>query len=369
MKPPPLGDGWYESEEPTRIGFVRELQRIRRRVRVRPIRIFLLTALITGVIGYKIATKEKFVEAEVVLALTEGALSADQASIPASELKEHVSEVLLPDNKLIEIVERYDLFRLRHRLGDQYAVGELRLQMEIDVWKNSFAYWDVEIQRVEKSARIGITFLDTDPDRAYAVALDLGRTAIASHSARQHAFAVRLADQAESMRASTAERLTRIENELAEKQAALDAAKRRADSGSSAALTVAIATLNFEAKQTREALAKITASREGLANEASAAGLFTTLAIVDQRRPERPAHVKFVLALTLVVVGLGAFLVAALVVGAFDTRIHDTDDVERLGLPVLGHVPGFAGDHVGSLNARGVARRRVPSFLRWRSRR
>ena len=57
------------------------------------------------------------------------------------------------------------------------------------------------------------------------------------------------------------------------------------------------------------------------------------------------------------------------VLGAFDSRVHDTDDVERLGLPVLGHVPGFAGDHVGSLEARGVLRARVPSFLRWRSQR
>ena len=30
---------------------------------------------------------------------------------------------------------------------------------------------------------------------------------------------------------------------------------------------------------------------------------------------------------------------ASLVVGSFDTRIHDIEDVRRLGLPVLGHVP------------------------------
>ena len=40
-----------------------------------------------------------------------------------------------------------------------------------------------------------------------------------------------------------------------------------------------------------------------------------------------------------------------------------------LGLPVLGHVPGFAGDQVGSLAARGYKRARVPLFLRWRSHR
>jgi hypothetical protein len=70
-----------------------------------------------------------------------------------------------------------------------------------------------------------------------------------------------------------------------------------------------------------------------------------------------------------VVVGTGSLLGSALLLGAFDSRVHDTDDVARLGLPVLGHIPGFAGDNVGSMQARGAARARVPSFLRWRSHR
>ena len=58
-----------------------------------------------------------------------------------------------------------------------------------------------------------------------------------------------------------------------------------------------------------------------------------------------------------------------IVIGAFDSRVHDVEDVARLDLPVLGHVPGFPGDNVGSLEARGALRARVPSFLRWRSHR
>jgi hypothetical protein len=54
------------------------------------------------------------------------------------------------------------------------------------------------------------------------------------------------------------------------------------------------------------------------------------------------------------------------VLGAFDSRVHDSDDVARLKLPVLGHVPGFAGDNVGSMRTRSAAPTRVPSFRRWR---
>ena len=38
----------------------------------------------------------------------------------------------------------------------------------------------------------------------------------------------------------------------------------------------------------------------------------------------------------------------------------------HIGLPVLGQVPRFAGDHVGSLRARGV-NRPSPSVMRWTS--
>ena len=57
--------------------------------------------------------------------------------------------------------------------------------------------------------------------------------------------------------------------------------------------------------------------------------------------------------------------VCMLVVGAFDTKVHDADDVRRLALPVVGHVPGFAGDDHGSLRRRGVGGGRVPSYRRW----
>ena len=81
------------------------------------------------------------------------------------------------------------------------------------------------------------------------------------------------------------------------------------------------------------------------------------------------AAVALPLALTLLVVGSGALVGAMLFLGAFDPRVHDTDDVARLGFPVLGHVPGFPGDQVGSLRSRGARRARVPWYLRWRSRR
>jgi len=51
---------------------------------------------------------------------------------------------------------------------------------------------------------------------------------------------------------------------------------------------------------------------------------------------------------------LGSLATGTLVLGAFDPRVHDGDDVARLGLPMLGQLPAFRGDDVGALRARAA---------------
>src|SRR5882724_8082010 len=109
-RPTAQGDEWYESEQPTRRGMVAEIQRIQGRTRVRPLPVLLLAALVTGAISYKVATRPVIVEAEVVLALVEGQLANHQATgLPVDQLRAYVTQVLLPDNKLLALVEKYDL--------------------------------------------------------------------------------------------------------------------------------------------------------------------------------------------------------------------------------------------------------------------
>jgi hypothetical protein len=133
------------------------------------------------------------------------------------------------------------------------------------------------------------------------------------------------------------------------------------------ALEMQLLKYDDQIKSGEKTMSEIAASPEALSDRISAAGLDLIVEIVAEKRPNRPESKGLLIAMIAVVVGVGALLGSALVLGAFDSRVHDTDDVERLGLPVLGHVPGFPGDTVGSLEARGVQRARVPSFLRWRS--
>ena len=367
MKRPNLGDGWYESEESTRLGMRSELRRVARRTRVRPIPVLVLAAVITAAVAYRFQTKPRIYEGDVVLALTEGRYAdVTSSGIPFNELREYVVTVLLPDSKLIELVERRDLYPLRAKLGEHWGLEQLRMAMEIEIWKNSFIHYHAEDRDSRQSARIGITVADPDPDLAFVLAHDIATIVMKTHEEQRRKFADGLAKEVDRMRVTMAHQLDVVTKQRVQKENALAYAQKTGRKQQAATLSVDLMALQKEHKRVRTQLAAIRQSPEAFADRISAARLDTTLEIVEERRPQRPEQSGIVLVMIIVVIGTGALLGSALVIGAFDSRVHDTDDVARLNLPVLGHVPGFPGDHVGSLHARGAVRRRVPSFLRWR---
>ena len=363
-----VSDAWYEAEESTRSAMVAELQRIKRRFLARPWPVLALAAVLTGGITYKIATRATPVEAEIVLALTEGTMSRDKhTGIPVDDLRQYVDGVLITDAKLKELIERRNLYPLRHKLGMEYAIEELRSQMDIEIWKNSFVYYDADAARSEHSARIGITVSDLDPDRAIEIARDLSQIVIATAQEQRLQLNTQLAKDIEATREGLTKRLGTLTKVSAEKQAALVRAHQQHEEGLAQAIDLELAELDHEAKSAEKELSDIAVSRDAIADRIAAAGLDTNIGIVEEHRPERPEHRGFLIAMIGVVIGVGSLLGSALLIGAFDSRVHDADDVGRLGLPVLGHVPGFSGDDVGSLRTRGVPRARVPFITRWRS--
>lgn len=360
---------WYESEQPIRFGMVAELQRIRRRTGVRPLPVIALALVITAAVTYKFAMKPRVYTADVVLAMNEGVLGNEKDnSIPFQQLKEYVANVLLPDGALIEIIEKRFPGRTE-KFGKPFALEQLREKIEILIWKNSFAYYDESDPYARKSARIGIEVSDQDPDAAFEIAMDLGRVAMASHDKRRKEATTEIADQLAKYRDGLLLKLDEIDGDIVEKDAALDKAKRDGDNAQAASLIVDLNTLKAMRKERSRNLREVDLSPEVFAAEIAEAKLDITISLVDQVRPEKVEQSAMILAMIIAVIGTGAMLGSALLLGAFDSRVHDTDDVARLGLPVLGHVPGFQGDQVGSLDARGAARARVPLFLRWRSQR
>jgi capsular polysaccharide biosynthesis protein len=359
------GDHWYESEQPTRQGLVAELQRIRRRTKVRPIPVLLVAALVTAGITHKMASKPVIVEAEVVLAITEGQLARRSTGMPVDQLRTYVTQVLMPDKRLLQLVEKYNLFPLRKKAGPEYALEQMHDQFSVQIWKNSFQYYD-EDDTGAKSARVGITVRDTNPDRALDLAHDLASLVMETAAAVRQQRADALTAQVAMLRAVTSDDLDRVATEIASKQAAIDKARSTGNAELVAILRIDLHALQGDQRRREERLVKIAASTEALAGEITAAGLDLSITVVDESRPERSPHSGFVLILVAVVIGTFSLIGSALVLGAFDSRVHEADDVTRLGLPVLGHVPGFPGDNVGSMRTRSAASARVPSFQRWR---
>jgi capsular polysaccharide biosynthesis protein len=363
-------DDWYESEERTRKGMIQELQRIRRRTRVRPLPVIALALLITGALVYKIATRKRSYEAEVVLALREGTLGTrERVGMPLGELEQFVSSVLLPDKKLEELIERRNLHRLRKRLGMPWAVNELREQMEIESWRNSYIYYDPENPTRDPSARIGITVRDEDPDHAFLLAHDIATIIVSSVRERRLEFAQRIAASVQSEREALSKRLAALEEDRTQAMVLFSRARRAHKEGVAQAINLRLTEIDNQQKDAEKAMSEVNATEDAIADRIAAAGLDLVVEIVAEKRPNRPPSRGLLLSILIVIVGIGSLIGSALLIGAFDSRVHDVEDVERLGLPVLGHVPGFPGDRVGSLEARGVQRTRIPSFRRWRSQR
>lgn len=351
---------------------VQELQRIRRRTRVRPWPVLVLAALLTGVLTYKLVTRKQQFHAEVVLALREGTLGTGaqyRTGMPLGELREYVASVLLSDNELAELIERRNLHRLRKTLGMKWAVGELRDQLEIEVWRNSYVYYDPENPRRDPSARIGLTVTDEDPDSAFLLAHDLASIVIEAVRERRYDYAASISRHVALEREAVSERLTKLDRELNEVMVAFSKARRAKKDGVAQALNLQLTEIDNQKKEAEKTMTELTTSQEAIADRIAAAGLDLVIEIVGERRPDRPPSRGLVISILLVIVGIGSLVGSALLIGAFDSRVHDVEDVERLGLPVLGHVPGFPGSRVGSLAARGVQRSRVPLFRRWRSQR
>lgn len=358
-------DAWFNTEESTRLGMIVEVQRIRRRMRARPGPIFVVAFLLAVLISFKIWTRPTLVQSRVVLALSQGELSEHDTALPVDELRQYVVNVLLPDKKLGELIEKRNMFPSRHLTGMQFAIDSLREQFEIEIWKNTFEMGD----DADRSARIGITVTDTDPDRSYDLARDLGSVVIGSAQDQRLQMTKLLASRVAEVHDSAAARLEELAREESEKEIAISNAHRDGKLALAQALTLELAQLAHEQMSAEKTISDIATSKDTLADRLTTAGLDVSVTVVDERRGQLPEHREFIMVMIAVLVALAALLGTALILGAFDPRVHDTEDVERLGLSVLGHLPGFPGDEVGSLEARGAARPRVPSFTRWRSHR
>jgi hypothetical protein len=358
---------WFEAERPLHLALYATLDRMRRRAMKRWWLVLLIAVVATAAVVRKVARKPQLHRARVILAITEGDLNTGWNPTPLDQLRDYIGSVLLSSERLLAYFDEHKMLeRERAKLGDAAAVEEFRDGLGIGVWRNYFQYaWSYDERR---SARVAIAYTDADPGYAYDMARAMAQLVIEGEAARRTEAAIELARQAREVIDAARARMDQRAREQSAVLAELAAAEAANDTARIGVLRARASTLGVEWQEATEAWKAVEGSADfdTLQAHVNAAGLALEMEIVDERRPRvEPAGAIP----TLVIVGFVAFLiffpVAGLMVGAFDTKVHDAEDLRRLAVPLLGHVPDFPGDRVGALRDRGVSGRRVPSYRRW----
>lgn len=331
-----------------------EAWRLLRRARRRPGWVLALALVgAAAVVGVR-ARRADVYTARVVLRVTEGDLPPGASPRAPRRLREHVARIALATPRLLAIAEGEEIYGATVggvRGGDPEAVlASFRDDVDIDAWRTDFIEERAPAD-AWRSGRVAISFRAADPEQATRVAAALARLVVDDAEEARRADAT-----ARERRAEREERALR--ERIAEAHAALARAelRLRGTDGEHAA------TVRGELVERRQAMlaleeqaAALAARRAELAVRASLQaaneGLSFEVAQVVRPRPRRLARWR-----ALVAAGAAAFALllplAALVVGAFDGRVYDGDDVRRLGLASLGAVGAFPGDRVGSLRER-----------------
>jgi hypothetical protein len=351
---------WLEAEREDH-DVVRELQRLKRRAKARPVAFVLLAALLAGAVVYKRASRPEVYKARVVLRVVEGELSEDRTPLPRKELRDYVRAVAYTRARLLDVIEELDLYPMREVRGDNWAIATMRSHLTVDVYRNYFAN-DRGYETARRSARIAVIFRGNDPDKTVKVARRLADEVARSESQRRQELTAAALDQARRAVARAREQVNARRTLLTETLLARDAADRAHDGAEIARLTGELQRLQASAEGDRDLLRKTEGALSSLelraALERQNMGL--SFEVADETLPEpRPANEWMILAALGVVTFMVLVPLCAIGVAAFDARVHDLEDVERLGLDVVGHIPPFEGDAVGSLRDRGASGNRV----------
>jgi len=347
-------DPWVRREP----GFLElriELMRMYRRARRRPLLTLFVAVLMAAAVCAVRARKKQSFAASVTFRVSE-VQQGDTfvAPRPTKELKEYVSSVAMRSSRLMDLMEKRGLYK--NLLADDpvTAVDFFRSDIEVEVIRNYF----IEEWASNKSARLIITYLAGTAEEAALIDTDLGELVVDEENRRRQAVAQAAASDSRAMVAMGRADLVTRQAQITRLEAALASAKGQ----EAATIRVQLEGLHKSVDPSVDRLTK--AEQRSAELDVALVLELNDLGVrfdkVDERVRVVSRH-----ATTRYLVALGVFMFvlslpfAIMFVGAFDSRIYDLDDVNRLGMRGLGHVPPFRGSDIGSLAERARASGRV----------
>jgi hypothetical protein len=350
---------WLDSESDL-LSWRRELDRLKRRARKRLVLTLALALIGTVGVVWMMSRRVPLAESRILIRVTEGSVLREDAPISASDLGEFLRDSAFSNRNLLQLINKHGLYPFERARGDIYALEEIRAHLTLEVYRNYFLEARGYNSDV-RTARISVRFKDEDPAVSFAICSDLAKLIIDSEARRREDTSRGVASITQRAVDSAVETLEDRRAELSTKLAQLTEAERAGKNEEVATLKVDISRLKADVTKQADVVrrARESKGRADLRVALDSEHINLLYQIVDERPPPPPEAGKHI---RLAMIGLACFLIflplSAVAVGAFDSRIHDPEDVQRLGLEVVGHVPRFPGFGVGSMRGRRDAERR-----------
>jgi hypothetical protein len=362
MRGRPTKDGrdWIESEPGLRAA-LGEVARLFRRTRAR--RLLIVGLALAGALTLSAKSSSSGLEdsfsSKIVFRITENDTEeASIASRPPREFKRWITAAAFAGPRLTKVIERHHLYPALYARDPQLAVETMREDIDIIVWRNYFL-WDYLPEgegddSERRSVRVAIAFHARDPELAYDVVRDLGQLIIDLQEQSRLALAEEARLEADAAVQEARAAAEHGQQRIVRRQLALMAAPPGTPQAQLLRVEIAglrprVKFLDERARQL-DALRNHIGLREGI--ERQQRGLLFEL--VDHGAAAEPPVLtrRAVIALVGLLCFLALIPLLSIVIGAFDPRILDLEDVRRLGLAGLGQIAAFDGDDLGSMKLR-----------------
>jgi hypothetical protein len=316
-----------------------------------PVRSALFSLLAAVAVSTVYGIKDHKFGPSYVLRAVEADRDAHNAPRTKRHLRDYVMNAVFSNSRLLELMDRYRLYRNLRANNPQAALESFREDIEVDVYRNFFVE-ERDSHGPPRSARIVVRYQDTDPKVATAVTHALGRLIVQHESTIRRAQAEQALARASHLVTKARQKLYGIQQDIMSRQLGPDPDRKA---------WVEIVNMRRFAT-TLERMVETAERRKGaleLGERFENKSLGLSFEIVDEGAVPRSAMVD-----TPALIRLTLFMWAAmlplmlLIVGVFDRKIRNLEDVRRLGFRPLGKL---------ALNSLGPARNGVPGSCPGRS--
>ncbi len=350
----------WEAHEATFAYARSEARRLVKRARRRIwLAIVVATLACGGYSALKILRPKPY-EAQLTLRIVEADFDLTAAVRPPREYLNYVWSVFLASPRLRAVIEEHDLYPQKWERAPQLAIEAFRDDLDVVVWRNYFLEEHYGDDLEARSARVSIAWKDKDPTRVLEVVRALGQIIIEAQAEdRRQQFELAQGDLAQA-NVFASDRLLALQRQVARKRIELE----RARGERRTRLEVELLSLTEEEKLLGKRADEMGSARTRFeitaAWERERSGI--RFELVDPGFVLPPSGAGPI-GTALIALGIffGSGLLAALLLGSLEVRIDRADDVRRLGLDVVGALPRFVGDDVGTL----AERVRTEDRLKW----